>query len=207
MENKNIIIILLAIIVILSAVVGALFLQSINAKEPVEVKITSSPTLYEGDALEIQLALPDGTAIPKEKVDIIIANEKGDVLVKKTVETDSEGKAKIDLDLKKGEYDVNVTFRGNENYKDDAATQKLSIDETATKVVSDNSDKNTAEVNNYPKYNPHIGYYRSIEQHDELCLIETSNGEYYVLAGDGYYTYGGRDSQGHIDLGSYVGKY
>ena len=153
MENKNIIIILLAIIIILSAVVGALFLQSNNAKEPTEVKITSSPTLYEGDGLEIELARLDGTAIPKEKVDVIIANEKGDVLVKKTVETDSEGKAKIDFDLKKGEYDVNVTFRGNENYKDDAATQKLSIDETATKVVSDNSNKNPAEVNNYPKYN------------------------------------------------------
>ena len=42
---------------------------------------------------------------------------------------------------------------------------------------------------------------------DELTLIETSSGESFVLAGDGYYTYGGRDSQGYIELGTYVGKY
>lgn len=204
MEHKNIIIILIAIIIVLSAIVGTMLLQPTNTKEPTEVKIISNSTLSEGDELVMQLAGLDGTAISKEKVDIVIVNKKGDVLVNKTAKTNSKGKAKIDLDLKKGKYDVNVTFGGNEIYNYDTATQILRINQKTTKIVS---DENTANTNNYPNYNPSFGYYRSIEQQAELCLIETANGEYYVLAGDGYYTYDGHDSQGYIKLGSYVGKY
>lgn len=40
MENKNIIIILVAIIVVLAVVAGVMFLQSGNAKELTKVKIT-----------------------------------------------------------------------------------------------------------------------------------------------------------------------
>ena len=41
MENRNIIIILVAIIVVLAVVAGAMFLQSDHAKEPTKIKITS----------------------------------------------------------------------------------------------------------------------------------------------------------------------
>ena len=204
MENKNIILILLAIIVVLGVIAGAMFLQSTNAKEPTKVKITSNKTQYEGGTLSIQLTDLNKTAISKEKVNITITNKKGKVVVNETVKTNSKGKAKIDLDLKKGKYDVNVTFGGNEIYNYDTATQILRINQKTTKIVS---DENSANTNNYPNYNPSFGYYRSIEQQAELCLIETANGEYYVLAGDGYYTYDGHDSQGYIKLGSYVGKY
>ena len=203
MENKNIIIILIAIIIVLSVIVGAMYLQPTNSKKPTEVKIISNPTLYEGDELAIQLACLDGTAISKEKVDIIIANEKGDVLVNETVNTDSEGKAKIDLDLEAGKYYVDVTFRGNEIYNDDVATQILRINETTTNVAS---DENTADMNDYPKYNPDLGYYRStgIGQ-DEMGVVELAGGRYIVVAGDGYYEYGGQDAQGNIIRGSFLG--
>ena len=104
MENKNIIIILIAIIVVLAVVAGVMFLQSGNAKEPTKVKITSDKTQYEGGKLSIQLTNLNKTAISKEKVNITITNKKGKVVVNETVKTNSKGKAKLDLDLKKGKY-------------------------------------------------------------------------------------------------------
>ena len=55
MENKNIIIILVAIVIVLAVVAGAMFLQSGNAKEPTKVKITSDKVQYEGGKLKIKL--------------------------------------------------------------------------------------------------------------------------------------------------------
>lgn len=204
MENKNIIIILVAIIIVLAAIAGFMFSQSQNPKNGCEVKVTSDPNLYEGDKLSIQLTGLDKTAISKEKVDVVITDKKGNVVVNKTVKTNSKGKAKIGLNLKKGKYDVNVTFGGNEKYVASDVSQVLRIKEKTTETVSDD---NAVDTSKYPSYNSNIGYYRDIEEQQELLLIETSNGEYYVLGGDGYYVYDGRDSQGNIQMGSYMGKY
>ena len=199
MENKNIIIILIIVIVVLGAVLGAMFLQSSNAKQPTKIKITSDKTQYEGGKLKIQLTDLNKTAISKEKVNITITNSKGKILVNKSVKTNSKGNANLDLDLKKGRYTVNVTYDGNENFTANSTTQNLTIKKEVKKPVVD--------TNKYSSYNSIFGYYRVIESQEELSLIETSNGNYYVFAGDGAYTYAGHDSNGYIQLGDYVGKY
>lgn len=102
MENRNIIIILIVIIIILATVLGAMFLQSANAKEPTKLKIISDKTQYEGGKLTVQLTDLNKTAISKENVNVTITNKKGNVVVNETVKTNSKGKAKLDLDLKKG---------------------------------------------------------------------------------------------------------
>ncbi|MBE6500948.1 MAG: hypothetical protein E7Z79_00740 [Methanobrevibacter thaueri] len=204
MENKNIIIILVAIVIVLAVIAGAMFMQSINAKEPTKIKITSDKEQNEGGKLKIQLTDLNKTALSKEKVKIVVKNKKGKVVVNETVKTNSKGKAKLDLDLKKGKYVVNVTYGGNDNYTGNSASQKLKIKEETKE--SDNN-KNSVDTSVYSEYSPYFGNYRTVETQQELALIETSNGEYYVFAGDGAYTYGGHDSQGHIELGSYAGKY
>ena len=139
MENKNIIIILVAIVIVLAAVLGAMFLQSANAKEPTKVKITSDKTQYEGGKLSIQLTDQNKTAISKEKINITITNKKGKVVLNETVKTNSKGKANLDLDLGKGKYNVTVTFGGNENYTGSNATQKLTVKEEVKETVSDSA--------------------------------------------------------------------
>lgn len=136
MENKNIIVILIAIIVVLAVVAGALFLQTDNAKEPTKVKITSDEEQYEGGKLSIQLTDLNKTPVSKEVVNITITNKKGKVVVDDVVKTNSKGKANLDLDLKKGKYKVNVTYGGNENYTGNNTTQKLTIKEKVTQTVS-----------------------------------------------------------------------
>lgn len=194
MEHKNIIIILVAIIVILAAVLGVMFLYTSNAKEPCKVKITSDKSQYEGDEkLSIQLTDLNKTPISKEKVNVIIKNKKGKVVVNKTVKTNSKGKAKLDLDLKKGKYAVNAIYVGNENYTGNDTTQKLTIKEVEITKI-------------YPEYNSGLGYYRftGISQ-DECAVLELSSGRYIIMAGDGYYEYGGLDSQGNIIMGTFLG--
>ena len=140
MENRNIIIILVAVVIILVVVAGIMFLQPTTAKEPTKIKITSDKEQYEGGKLSIQLTDLNKTGISKEIVNITITNKKGKVAFDNVVRTDSKGKAKLDLNLKKGEYKVNVTYGGNENYTGNNTTQKLTINEkekvTQTEDVS-----------------------------------------------------------------------
>ena len=145
MENKNIIIILIVVIVILAAAVGVMFLNPASSKEPTKIKITSDKEQYEGGNLSVKLTDLNNTPISKEIVNITITNKKGKVVVDDVVKTDSKGKAKIDLDLKKGQYKVNVTYGGNENYTANNTTQKLTIKEEIAETSS--SDQSSANSN------------------------------------------------------------
>ena len=147
MENKNIIIILIAIIVVLAVVAGVMFMQP-AAKEPTKVKITSDKEQYEGGELSITLTDLNKTPLSKEVVNITITNSKGKVVVDDVVKTNSKGKAKLDLDLKKGKYNVTVTYGGNENYTGNNTTQKLTIKEEVVKAepASSSTTSNTQVV-------------------------------------------------------------
>ena len=137
MENRNIIIILLVIIVVLAAAIGVMLLNPTNAKEPGKGKIISDTKQYEDDGeVSIKLTDSNGTAISKEVVNITVTNSKGKVVVDDVVKTNSKGKAKLDLDLKKGKYVVNVTYGGNENYTGNNTTQKLTIKEKVVQTQS-----------------------------------------------------------------------
>ena len=144
MENKNIIIIMLVIIAILAVVAGAMFLQITNAKEPTTVKITSNKTLYEGEDITLKLTNLNKTPLSKEKVKITVKNSKGKVVANKTVKTNGKGNAKLDLDLKKGKYNLTASYDGNENYTGNNTTQKLTIKEEVKETVSEPSSSNSA---------------------------------------------------------------
>jgi len=148
MENNNIVLFLLVIIVVLAAVFGIMFFQSLNAKEPSKVKIISNKTQYEDGKLAIQLTDLNKTPISKEKVNITIINKKDKVVANNTIETNDDGKAKVDLDLKKGEFTVNVTYGGNKNYTGNNTTQKLTIKEEVKQTQSEE----VSAVNSPDKY-------------------------------------------------------
>ena len=87
MENKNIIIMLVVIILVLAAVLGAVMFMSFNSKEPVKIVITSNNTLNEGENLTVQLADLNKTAISKQKVNVTVTDSKGKEVVNKAVKT------------------------------------------------------------------------------------------------------------------------
>ena len=144
MENRNIIIILFVIIVILAAAVAFVFFNPTAAKEATTIKITSDKEQYEGGELSVKLTDLNKTPVSKEIVNVTITDKKGKVVVDEVVKTDSKGKAKLDLKLKKGKYTVNVTYGGNENYTGNNTTQKLTIKEKE-KVVEEPTVQQTSE--------------------------------------------------------------
>ena len=77
--------------------------------------------------MTVKLTDLNKTPLSKQNVNITIKNDKGKVVANKTVKTDDKGNAKMDLKLKKGEYDVDVRYGGNENYTGNNTTQKLTI--------------------------------------------------------------------------------
>ena len=148
MENRNIIIILVAIIVILAVAIGFALLNPTVAKEPTKIKITSDKEQYEGGELSIKLTDLNKTPLSKEIVNITITNKKGKVVVDDVVKTNSKGKAKLDLDLKKGSYNVNVSYGGNENYTSNNTTQKLTIkEEEVVEATVENVDSGDSSNN------------------------------------------------------------
>lgn len=147
MENKHIIAILLVIIAILAVAIGFALLNPMNAKEPTKIKITSDKEQYEGGELSIKLTDLNKTPVSKEIVNITVTNNKGKVVVDDVVKTNSKGKAKLDLNLKKGKYVINVTYCGNENYTGNMTTQKLTIKELVTEVVKSESSSSSSSQN------------------------------------------------------------
>ncbi len=143
MENRNIIIILIVIIVILASAIGFMVLKPMHAKEPTKVKITSNDTLYEGKDLTFKLTDLNKTPISNEDVSITIKNSKGKVIANKTVKTNDNGNAKMDLKLKKGKYAVLVAYGGNENYTGNNTTQKLTIKEEVVEAQQSASSSNS----------------------------------------------------------------
>ena len=139
MENKNLIIILIAVIAILAVVVGVLLLNPTFVKEQTVVKITSDKTQEEGGKLKILLTDLNENPISKEIVNVKITNKNGEIVVDDVVKTSGNGKAKLDLDLKKGKYDVTVTFGGNDKYDGSNITQKLKIKEKEAEESSEST--------------------------------------------------------------------
>lgn len=175
MENKNIIIILVAIIVVLAAIIGFAVLNPMHAKEPTKIKITSNKTLTEGDSFSLQLTDLNKTALSKQKVNITVKNSKGKVVLNKTVKTNDKGKAKLNLDLKKGKYNVTVSYDGNENYTGDNKTQKLTIKEKVVQAeIASTSSTTSNDDSNY--YN---GYSRSSFSEGQQAAIDDARAHGY----------------------------
>ena len=189
MENKNIIIILVAVVIVLAVVAGVMFLQSGNAKEPTKVKITSDKEQYEGGKLKIKLTDLNKTALSKQKVNVIIKNKKGKVVVNETVKTNSKGKAKLDLDLKKGKYKVNVTYKGNENYTGNNTTQKLKIKEEVKESPTEDSSSTGSSSDQFAgaTWQKRTQWDDGTPVEGDLYLITTSDGDYWTYENGNYY--------------------
>ena len=179
MESKNIIILLVVVVVVLAAVIGFLLFNPSTAKEPTVLKITSDKSQYEGGELSIQLTDVNKTPISKEVVNITITNKKGKVVVDDVVKTNSKGKAKMDLKLKKGKYDVNVTYGGNENFTASNTTQKLTIKEE--EVVEAPVESSSSSSDNSISYDSELNVY-----YDSNGIVVDPDGKHGQVVGERY---------------------
>ncbi|WP_407421230.1 Ig-like domain-containing protein [Methanobrevibacter sp.] len=138
MENK-IIISMLLIIIALLVVLGIVMLNPFDTKTDSVIAVTSNDTLYDGDYFSISLADINGTPLTNQTVEITIVDANGGKNPQQ-VTTDEMRNGMLQLNgLTVGEYTVNITYSGNDNYSDSSLTQKISIKEAQKQTDSSSS--------------------------------------------------------------------
>lgn len=194
-NNKLIIVVLIAIIAILLVSLVAM-MPNMNKQETKLTLLNSS--ISEGDNIEIRLSDADGICLSDETINFKLTGDDG-VVISEDVTTDSEGKAKLKVE-EAGKYSLDCTFKGEGEYSSCSLSENIEVEKATTEVVSESS------ADNYPEYNPDLGYYRSTGiGESEMKVVELASGRYVIIAGDGYFDYGGQDAQGNIIRGNFLG--
>lgn len=156
--NKKIISLIGIIIVI--AVVVALFFNITATKEDTKIKMVSNSSLDEDSSIEIKLINLNNTPIDNQTVYIKIIDDKGNV-EEHSVKTDENGNGKLNLNkIKPGNYTVNFTYNGNEKYnscnlsKEIEIVEKIVVEEQNNYDTSSSSSSYNSESDGYWETSP-----------------------------------------------------
>ena len=93
-----------------------------------QIEIMGNNTINEGDNLQIKLTDANGTALANQTVNITIT-DKDKTSDYHSVITNDEGIGELKLEKDAGEYDISVTYSGNDAYNGSNATKKVTIKE------------------------------------------------------------------------------
>ncbi|WP_298525321.1 hypothetical protein [uncultured Methanobrevibacter sp.] len=140
-KNKILIIALIAVIAVL--ILGLAIAMPNFGKEKVNVTVKSNDTISQGESIEIELTDVNGTPIENETVNVTLKDENGTEDVKVAVITDDEGIAEVEVDEDQevGNYTVECTFEGNDNFTENTTTQEIEIvEEVVEETVDDTSE-------------------------------------------------------------------
>ena len=142
--NYNKIIIALVIVLVVIVVAGVLFLNPGHAKVDSKVIITSNSTLNDGDNFTIRLTDLNNTSIANQTVNVTIIDANGGKNPQ-VITTDANGDGSLQLNgLAVGNYTINVTYGGNNNYTSCNTTQKLEMKEKVIPTQSSSTDSSSA---------------------------------------------------------------
>ena len=140
MENKEKIIIVALIVVIIALLAGIFAAMPHMVKKDTKLVFKSNSTLVEGDSIKIELTDANGTAIANQKVNITVTdmNESSDY---HSVVTDSKGIGTLKLDKKPGKYNVTVSYGGNDNFTSCNVTEKIKIEKKVVEETNTNQNE------------------------------------------------------------------
>ncbi len=145
MDNNKIIIVLLLVIIVLLVVFALVFINPTNAKTGTAITITSNSTLHDGDDFSTVLTDINGTPLANQTVNITIIDANG-AKNQQQVTTDGMGNGILQLNgLAVGNYTVNVTYGGNDDYLDTFSSKEFSIN----KVAKESNSQSTSTGNAY----------------------------------------------------------
>lgn len=139
-KNKILIIALIAVMAVL--IIGLAVVMPGYGKEKANITIKSNDTVSQGESIEIELTDVNGTPIENETVNVTLTDENGTEDVKVAVLTDDDGVAQVEIDEKDelvGNYTVECTFEGNDNFTEETTTQEIEIVEDAVDDIEDTS--------------------------------------------------------------------
>lgn len=199
MENRNIVMILLAVIAILAIVLGVIFFEM--AKEESNLAI-SDKEINVGDSVVVVLTDSHGTPIANETVSIKLTDNDG-TIIDKDITTNSKGKAKFKM-KEKGKYSVECKFDGNSQYSSASIVDNVKVEKATTQLVSQEQTSTATHTSKYapnggiyPEYGPEVDSYGHTREyaieHDmhyvEMTLADgrTVGGYTAIDSNTGYY--------------------
>ena len=127
--------IIIALIVVIVALLAGILVAMPNfAKTDSKLEIIGNDALNEGDNLQIKLTDIKGTALANQTVKITFT-DKDNSNSEYSVVTNGEGIGELKLDKNVGEYDVIVSYAGNDGYNSCNATKKITINEEVVEAT------------------------------------------------------------------------
>lgn len=170
--DKNKIIILALIAVIVFLLVGLAFTVMPNMiKKDTKLTFENNGAMAKGNSIEIKLTDADGSAIAGQAVNVEVTN-KDNLKDYHSVKTNDEGVGTLNLDKDAGEYDVTISYDGNDKYNVCNATKKIAIEEKVAEAEvtgsSQSSSSGSSGADNLPPSNdpyPETNRYYIDENH------------------------------------------
>lgn len=124
--DKKTIILLIAIIAII-LVMGAVFMTNTFKQEP-KIDIVTNGTVHTNTTFLVKSTASNNTSIANENISIEILDNKSKTVIDEEVKTNANGEASIELtNISEGNYTVNVTFEGNDEFKECIVEEELEI--------------------------------------------------------------------------------
>lgn len=157
MKDQKLIVVLLVVIILLLLVVG-LMLYASSIREESYLAIQDG-TIHQGDSLVVVLTDPMGGPISGAEVNIeVTAGDK--IISNEKVKTDSEGKAKLNLE-KEGTYSVKCSFGGDDEFAGSSVADEIKVEQATTEVISEektstHTSKYASDGSIYPEYGPEV---------------------------------------------------
>lgn len=130
MENKNKLVIIALIAVILALLVGILLSMPNLSKADSQLEIIGDDTLVEGSSLQIRLMDINGTALANQTVKVTFTDADSSSS-EYSVVTNDEGIGELKLDKNAGDYDVVAVYSGNGGYNGCNATKAITVEKEA----------------------------------------------------------------------------
>ena len=153
-KDKLIIIALVVIIVVL--LVGMFVPKYTTPKNDTQLTFISNSTINKDDSLKIKLTDSNGTALSNKTVNITIEGHDGSKS-QYSVVTKGDGVGTLKLDEEAGEYNITITYNGDDRYNGCGASKSIIIEEETVEMeqVSSTSDESVQDSGAY--YSPQAG--------------------------------------------------
>lgn len=148
MESKDKTIITLLIVIIIGLLVALTVAMMPLNKQNTNLSLKSESPITEGENLEIELTNSNGTPISNQTVTVTIANKKTNDSY--SVVTDEKGIGTINLDKTPGNYNVTLSYDGNENYSSCKISNEITVKVAETTATSSSSSSSSSESSSLP---------------------------------------------------------
>lgn len=170
-----IICVLVAIVIVLLVALAAIIPQA--NKQNTILTFENGHEFNEGDSIQIKLTDANGTALVNKTVNVTITDgNKASYYY--SVVTNDKGIGTLKLDKNAGEYNVTLSYDGNNDYKSCNETQKITIKEKATQT------EQTTTEDGIEKYRTRPGTYLKVMPSGDVVEMSADGSIVVSVNGD-----------------------